>query len=118
VIQLEITRVFDPCHRCQGIYYKLMIRFFANIWMILTLNCEQSARLTSQSFDRDLNWAETAAIKLHQLICSKSRKLDKQLVMLNQAFERMYHEQGSNDSDTLSDSARERIRERLDKETR
>jgi hypothetical protein len=56
------------------------------IYLILTLDCEESAKLTSDSFDRDLDWSEYWAAKLHRLICSKSRKLNRQLVELNSAL--------------------------------
>jgi hypothetical protein len=54
--------------------------------MILTLNCEDSARLTSESMDRKLNWAERAAVSGHRLVCSKSRRLNRQLLQLNEAL--------------------------------
>ena len=54
--------------------------------MILTLNCEGSARLTSESMDRKLNWAERAAVSGHRLVCSKSRRLNRQLLQLNEAL--------------------------------
>ncbi len=86
--------------------------------MILTLDCEQSAQLTSQSFDRPLSWAEKIAGKLHRIICSKSRRLDIQLILLNQALESKLSDESMSIAASLSDAAKERIRERLCQEPR
>ena len=61
--------------------------FCKQIWMILTLDCERSAHLTSESLDRPLNWAETLAVKMHRLICSKSRRLNRQMIELQRAMQ-------------------------------
>lgn len=61
--------------------------FLVKIYLILTLDCEQSAKLTSDSFDRDLDWSEYIATRLHRLICSKSRRLNSQLTKLNNALQ-------------------------------
>jgi hypothetical protein len=64
-----------------------MKQFFADIYLILTLDCEGSAKLTSDSMDRELRWAEHVAATMHRMICAKSRKLDRQLVQLNSTIE-------------------------------
>ena len=90
-----------------------MIGWFKKIWFILTLDCEQSAYLTSQSFDRDLSFSERWAVRLHCLICSKSRKLKKQMTALNERL------RASGDLDSLkqkfqlSEEAFERISKNL-----
>ena len=85
--------------------------FFAKIYLILTLDCEQSAKLTSDSFDRDLDWSEFLAAKLHRLICSKSRRLDRQLVQLHNAFVEIQQRQGA--MLDMPEPVKNRIRERL-----
>lgn len=80
------------------------------IWMILTLNCEGSARLTSDSMDRPLNWAERWAVRMHRFVCKKSRKLNRQMLEMHRAV--------MNPPDTesagLSPDARSRIQAQLD----
>ena len=81
------------------------------IWMILTLNCEDSARLTSESMDRPLNWAERFAVSGHRLVCSKSRRLNRQLLEMHKALK----QKNAFDADNgviegLSTDARSRIR--------
>jgi len=62
------------------------MKLLHQIWMILTLNCEDSARLTSESMDRPLNWAERTAVSAHRLVCSKSRRLNRQLLEMHKAL--------------------------------
>ena len=86
------------------------------IWLILTLNCEQCAQLTSEELDRPLNWAEKLAVRLHVLICSKSRKLRFQIKELDKSLRRWTVSPDSQlpDQKALSKEARERIRKNLD----
>lgn len=86
--------------------------FFKNIWLILSLDCEGSARLTSDSFDRNLNWAESTALFMHRFICAKSRNLDKQLLYMNDSLTNLCKSQLAMPS-SLSEEARERIRCRV-----
>lgn len=87
------------------------MKLLHQIWMILTLNCEDSARLTSESMDRPLNWAERSAVSAHRMVCSKSRRLNRQLLELNEAFKRTNAFE-SNDGPVkgLSTDAKSRIR--------
>ena len=91
-----------------------MIRLIKNIWFILTVDCEQSASLTSESFDRNLHWSESVAVYLHCLICNKSRRLNRQMVTLNQRLEEMTGEPEIAQKFRLGDDARNRIRQALD----
>ena len=96
-----------------------MKHFFQQIYLILTLDCAQSAKLTSDSFDRDLDWSERVAAKLHRMICSKSRKLNRQLTDLNDALqsEPTNENKGGGESlagiSDMSQGAKNRIRARL-----
>ena len=90
------------------------MKLMHQIWMILTLNCEDSARLTSASMDRPLNFVERWAISAHRLICARSRRLNSQMLDMNEAFTR------SNAFDLdkgpmagLSDDAKTKIRAAL-----
>ena len=84
-----------------------MKQIFHDIYLILTLDCEGSARLTSESIDRKLRWSEAIALKAHQLICAKSRKLDRQLLELHAGLRKEIDGQ-------LSLSARQRIQAKID----
>ena len=88
----------------------------AKIYLVLTLDCEASARLTSDSFDRPLDWSEAVANRLHRLICRKSRMLHRQLVNVESAISRQAL---INDAFAgLSESARVRIQRRLQEVTK
>ena len=96
-----------------------MKHFLQKIYLILTLDCAQSAKLTSDSFDRDLDWSERVAAKLHRMICSKSRKLNRQLTDLNNALQSEPTGENNSGSESLagitemSQGAKDRIRARL-----
>ena len=94
----RVLEDLSPTYRCD-----LVKRFLLKIYLILTLDCEQSAHLTSDSFDRDLDWSERVASALHRLICGKSRKLHHQLIALNETLE------SGETTPELGDDARARI---------
>ena len=55
---------------------------FSAINLILTLKCEESTRLISQSLDADLSRCEWLAIRMHALSCRSCRRFKKQILML------------------------------------
>ena len=91
-----------------------MIRLYKSLVLILTLNCEQSAKLMSDSFDRDLSWSERWALRLHCMVCRRSREMARQLKALHQSFLE-YRDRIDIDecAEQLSPDARDRIRQRL-----
>ena len=91
-----------------------MIQLLKNIWFILTVDCEMSAALTSESFDRELHWSESVAVYLHCLICNKSRKLNRQMVALNERLQQMTTEPEITEQFRLDNDARQRIRQALE----
>ena len=89
-----------------------MLQILKNIWMILTLDCQGSAELTSESFDRKLHWSEFLAVKLHCLICAKSRKLNKQLRILDRQLNNSLDETAQ--TIRLSEAAKRRMARKLE----
>lgn len=88
-----------------------MMLLFRRIWFILKLDCEGSAELTSESFDRTLHWSERWAVRLHCLICRKSFRLNRQMTALDERLRRTGEE--SMFDLKLPDEAREKIRQKL-----
>jgi len=87
------------------------MKLLHQIWMILTLNCEDSARLTSDSMDRSLNWAERSAVSAHRMICGKSRRLNCQMLDMNKALKQAKaFENSDGPVEGLSSDAKSRIR--------
>lgn len=91
-----------------------MRRFFRGIWLVLTTDCERSARLTSDSCDRQLTISERLAICVHNAFCRKSRNLARQLRILDTAIPR-WADQISHDEAPvhLSAAAKSRIAQKL-----
>jgi len=79
--------------------------------LILTLKCEQSTRLVSESRDRDLPFAERWAVRLHAVGCRSCRRYARQLRVIGVALKRYAGEFDgpAHAGAALSDEARERI---------
>ena len=83
------------------------MKFLSKIYLILTLDCEQSAKLTSDGMDRQLDWSERVASTLHRLICGESRRLTAQMNELNRMLEKTVAQDGH--LPDLPEEARQRI---------
>lgn len=85
------------------------------IWEILTLSCEQSTRLMSDSLDQQLPWSKRLAFRLHAIGCRSCRRFLSQIRFLRSAAEKCDRppagstETSSSDSFSLSPEARQRI---------
>ncbi len=55
------------------------------IRMLLTLRCEESTHLMSDSCHRELTGVERWAVRLHQISCSYCRQVARQLKLVDQA---------------------------------
>ncbi|TWT37975.1 hypothetical protein KOR34_29410 [Posidoniimonas corsicana] len=55
------------------------------IKMLLTLRCQESARLLSDASYRELSAVERWSVRLHQVGCGPCRKLADQLKQIDQA---------------------------------
>ena len=92
----------------------------STIKRILTLTCEQSTRLVSESLDRDLPRGERWAVRLHALCCRSCRRYRRQILFLREAVRR-----GGREPDTgtpvagasLTQESRERIKRALRRHT-
>lgn len=56
--------------------------------MLLTLRCEESTRLMSEAFQRDLTGAERWAVRLHFISCRYCRRVKKQWDLLQETASR------------------------------
>lgn len=90
---------------------------WATFRRILTLSCEESTRLVSQSLDRDLPRGERVALRLHALICRSCRRFRRQVLALRELIRAGAADPTSGLAESgpgLSDEARARIRRALD----
>ena len=74
--------------------------------------CKEAAELASQSQDRSLNLIEWFALRFHTFRCKMCAQYGQQLRILRGACERI-DESGAQACPQLPDDARERIRQRL-----
>lgn len=83
------------------------------LWLILTIACERSSRLASESFDRDLTLTERLAMRGHELVCRSCRRFHRQLVALREAIRRRRSLASAGLPESLSAEARRRIMQSL-----
>jgi len=79
------------------------------------LNCKQTSALVSQSLDRQLTWRERIAVRIHLWICVYCRRFAQQLNLIRRMMQ-AWQQQATDQSElALSQAARERITQQLDK---
>ena len=84
------------------------------IKLLLTLTCEESTRLVSESLDRGLRPVERWAVQLHAVSCRSCRRYRKQLSFLRNAIARLSGgDAGAAASTSLDRDAKRRIRRAL-----
>ena len=62
------------------------MRILAALKLILTLSCEESTRIVSDSLDRDTSSVERWAVRLHGIGCWSCRRFRRQMQFLRQAM--------------------------------
>ena len=95
--------------------------FFAATKMVLTLVCDESSQLMSDSLDRPLTWVERLALRLHLLICRNCRRFRRQVEFIHMAIHFVARRPAADEPltlapssiDTLSPEARQRIADAL-----
>ncbi len=72
------------------------------LWKILTLPCEEAARIMSDGMDRSLTKVERIALRAHLISCRSCKRFRKQLVVISATARA--------NSERIPDDVRERIR--------
>ena len=75
------------------------------------ISCQEAARLSSEAQDRSLTLSERISLRFHLLRCKLCTRYAHQLKFLVEACARVAEEPNSDAE--LSDTARDRIRDRL-----
>jgi hypothetical protein len=86
------------------------------IMAALTPNCRDAARVQSDQLEGPLPVARRVGLFLHLLICKWCRRYGRQIRFLRKASHECPEKLSEADSRTLSNSARERIKSRLEEE--
>ena len=87
-------------------------RWFHTLRLILFMDCETSARLTSDSFERSLSAAERLGLRIHQFLCRNSYRLARQMEMMETELQSLARNRPFQ-PDRLSQERREAIRQQL-----
>ena len=95
-----------------------MKNLLSSLRLILTLDCEQSSRIVSESLDRHLAWSERWAVRHHYIGCWSCRRFRKQIQFLREAVQKadelpIVELDMPSGSGGLSEAARQRILDQL-----
>ena len=80
------------------------------------LSCKDVTKLLSESMDRSLPLGKRVGVRLHLLICKFCARYERQLLLIRETARRLaatVDVLGESFGDTLSEEARERIRESI-----
>ena len=80
------------------------------------LNCREATKMISDGLDRPLTRRQRLKLRLHVMMCSACRAYRRQLERLHALFRRRFTDDPEPAGhERLSDSARQRIEQRLNK---
>ena len=94
-------------------FSKLAAQVLMLIMDKLTPSCDIITHKISKSMDHNISMRERLQIKLHILGCKLCKRYQKQLTTLNDAFENYAQDETTDQKDTLSDEARQKIKKIL-----
>lgn len=80
------------------------------------MKCKQASVLISQSLERKLNWREKLSIKFHVMICVACRMFKSHLEVMSRVLKKQVRDVEVNQSVKLSNEARGRIEQAIDKQ--
>ena len=80
---------------------------------LLSPTCKEASRLQSQALERKLSLMQRFGLRIHLLLCKWCRRYGKQIGFLHDAAREHPGQFSRPDAHTLSQDARERIKQRL-----
>jgi hypothetical protein len=84
--------------------------------LLLSLTCKEASRLQSQALDRKLPLMQRIGLRIHLLLCKWCRRYGKQIRFLHDAAGEHPDHLAEPAQQSLSQGARERIKQRLQTE--
>ncbi len=79
------------------------------------LNCREVSQLASESLDRKLTLKERIGLRFHLMMCKLCTRYVQQLKFMHQAISGMDENHVKGSGPRLSETARDRIRNQLDR---
>jgi hypothetical protein len=90
-----------------------MLKSLARGMAALSPSCKQASRLQSEAFDHKLPPLQRLGLRIHLSLCKWCRRYGKQIDFLHTAAHEHPHELLDPTPQKLSDTARERMKQRL-----
>lgn len=91
----------------------MRISLIQQVKTVLTLTCDQSSRLVSDSQERELHLHERVALRLHMASCKGCRRMRRHLSLMREIASRVRAGKAPQ-SASLSKEGRERIQQKLE----
>ena len=92
---------------------KLLIKFISKV----TPNCDEVARLTSESFDRDLSYREKNGVRFHTTICAWCVRYEEQIRQVREELRKNAENFEDTCSSSLSEESKARMKDIIEKES-
>lgn len=92
-------------------WFAKLLRPIARVVAALSPSCRQATRLQSEALDHKLSILARVGLRIHLFLCSWCRRYGKQIRFLHEAAQD--HSDELVEPQSLSDPARERIKQRL-----
>jgi len=94
-------------------WFANMLKPFARVMAALSPSCREASRLQSEALDHKLATHQRVGLRIHLLLCKWCRRYGKQIRFLRDAAHDHSDELARPVPHKLSDSARERMKQRL-----
>ncbi len=92
---------------------KLVIDFLSKV----TPNCDEVARLASESLDRDLSLRERVGVRFHKIICAWCVRYDGQIRQVREELCKNAEDFEDTRDASLSEESKARMKDMIDKES-
>ena len=92
---------------------KYLVKFLGKV----TPNCDEVARLASESLDRDLSFREKIGVRFHTTICAWCVRYEEQIQKVREELRKNAEYFDDNEDTSLSEESKARMKDMLDKES-
>lgn len=92
---------------------KFLIKFLSKV----TPNCDEVARLASESLDRDLSFREKIGVRFHTKICAWCVRYEEQIYQVRDELRKNAENFEDTCSSFLSEESKARMKDMLEKES-
>ena len=94
-----------------------MNKFVIDFLSKVTPNCDEVARLASESLDRDLSLRERVGVRFHKIICAWCVRYEGQIRQVREELRKNAEDFEDTRDASLSEESKARMKDMIDKES-